>query len=143
MDEDDRAVYMYLMCSRYRPEQLVFVDESSCDRRISRGYGRAVKGQRVTKKTVFVRGKRFPSQPFDHGHYYLHGHRFSVLPAISLDEILTVNVVEGSYDLDSFARFIDGLLHHMNPFPGPNSVVIMDNCRIHKSDTVREIIEGR
>jgi hypothetical protein len=59
MDEDARATYMYRMCLRYRPEQLVFVDESSCDRRISRGYGRAAKGQRATKKTVFVRGKRF------------------------------------------------------------------------------------
>jgi len=59
MDEDARAIYMYLICSRYRPEQLVFVDESSCDRRISRGYGRAAKGQTVTKKMVFVRGKRF------------------------------------------------------------------------------------
>ena len=74
---------------------------------------------------------------------YLHYHRFSVLPAISLDGILTVKIVEGSYDSDSFARFIDGLLYHMNPFPGPNSVIIMDNCRIHKSDLVREIIEGR
>jgi hypothetical protein len=58
-DEEDRAAYMYHMSSEYTPEQLVFVDESSCDRRIARGYGRAVAGQRVTRKTVFVRGKRY------------------------------------------------------------------------------------
>lgn len=54
-----------------------------------------------------------------------------------------MKVIEGSYDSDSFARFIDGLLYHMNPFPGPNSVIVMDNCQIHKSDLVHEIIEGR
>ena len=143
MNEDARAIYMYLICSKYRPEQLVFVDESSCDRRISRKYGCAVRGQRATKKTVFVRGKRFYSSWLLDHNPYLHRHRFSVLPAISLDGILTVKIVEGSYDSDSFARFINGLLYHMNPFPGPNSVIVMDNCRIHKSDLVREIIEGR
>lgn len=69
--------------------------------------------------------------------------RYSVLPAISLNGILDVKIIEGSFDSDSFARFIDGLLYHMNPFPGPNSVIVMDNCRIHKSDLVREIIEAR
>lgn len=67
--------------------------------------------------------------------------RYSVLPAISLDGILNVKILEGSFDSDSFARFIDGLLCHMNPFPGPNSVIVMDNCRIHKSYLVREMIE--
>lgn len=69
--------------------------------------------------------------------------RYSVLPAICLDGILTVKILEGSFDSDSFARFIGGLLCHMNPFPGPNSVIVMDNCRIHKSELVREIIEAQ
>lgn len=45
----------------YHPEQLVFVDESSCDRRLSREYGRASRGSRVMKKTIFVRGRRYLS----------------------------------------------------------------------------------
>ena len=28
----------------------------------------------------------------------------------------------------------------MNPFPGPNSVIVMDNCRIHKSPMVLDMI---
>ena len=28
----------------------------------------------------------------------------------------------------------------MNPYPGDNSVLILDNCRIHKTNTLREII---
>ncbi|KAF9644062.1 hypothetical protein BDM02DRAFT_1230114, partial [Thelephora ganbajun] len=78
------------------------------------------------RKTVFVRGKGY-----------------SVLPTISLSGILDVKIIEGSFDSDSFARFINGLLYHMNPFLGPNSVIVMDNCCIHKSDLVCEIIETR
>ena len=28
----------------------------------------------------------------------------------------------------------------MNPFPGPNSVIVMDNCHIHKSPLVLDMI---
>ena len=56
--EDARAVFH--MSYEYRPEQLVFVDESSCDRQLSREYGRAARGRRITRKTIFMRGKRHP-----------------------------------------------------------------------------------
>ena len=69
------------------------------------------------------------------------GHRrYSILPALSLDGILTVDIIEGSFTTARFARFVDGLLDRMNPFPGPNSVIIMDNCRIHKSDVIIDMI---
>ena len=67
--------------------------------------------------------------------------RFSVLPALSLDGILTVKIVEGSFTTEWFKQFIDGLLDHMNPFPGPNSVIVMDNCRIHRVQAIRDMIE--
>jgi hypothetical protein len=73
----------------------------------------------------------------------LNPSRYSILPALSLDGILTVDIVEGSFNKIRFARFIDGLLDQMNPFPGPNSVIIMDNCRIHKCLEVLEMIEAR
>jgi transposase len=31
----------------------------------------------------------------------------------------------------------------MNKSPGPNSVIVMDNCRIHKAEEIREMIEAR
>jgi hypothetical protein len=68
---------------------------------------------------------------------------YSVLPAISLDGILYVSIVEGSFTTETFAEFIDGLLDKMNKFPGPNSVIVMDNCRIHKAEEIREMIEAR
>ena len=66
-----------------------------------------------------------------------------MLPALSLDGILTVKIVEGSFTTERFEEFIDGLLDHMTPFPGPNSVIVMDNCRIHRARSVREMIEER
>lgn len=28
-----------------------------------------------------------------------------------------------------------------NPYPGPRSVLVMDNCRIHYGDEVRRLVE--
>ena len=128
MNEDAHAIYMYLICSKYHPEQFVFVDESSCNCWISHKYGCAIRDNAPPRKpsSSMVKGSTAHNS-FD-SNQHLHYHRFSVLPAISLDRILTVKIVEGSYDSDSFARFIDGLLYHMNPFPGPNSIIVMDNC---------------
>ena len=69
--------------------------------------------------------------------------RFSVLPAISLKGFLHCEVVEGSFRADTFALFIQNVLEHMEPFPGPNSVIFMDNCHIHKSPYIQELISAR
>jgi transposase len=69
--------------------------------------------------------------------------RYSVLPAISLDGILTVDIAEGSFTSEKFGQFIDGLLSQMNPYPAPNSVIVMDNARIHKNPEVLQSILDR
>ncbi|KAF7337735.1 DDE family endonuclease [Mycena sanguinolenta] len=123
-----RARYTFHVGLYYLPYQLVFVDESSCDRRTSyRGKAWAIIGQRAVRKAFFCARKTV----------------YSVLPAISLDGILWVDIVEGSFNSESFEQFIDGLLDRMNPFPGPNSVIVMDNCKIHKGENIRQMIEAR
>jgi len=43
----------------YRPDQLVFVDESAVDRRTTYcGYAWAIKGRQATRKAFFCRGRR-------------------------------------------------------------------------------------
>ena len=69
--------------------------------------------------------------------------RYSVLPALSLNGILYASIVEGSFNTALFKDFIKGLLNQMQPYPAPNSVIVMDNCRIHKSLRIREMIEAR
>ncbi|KAF9514734.1 hypothetical protein BS47DRAFT_1294813, partial [Hydnum rufescens UP504] len=66
-----------------------------------------------------------------------------ILPALSMDGILHLKIVEGSFNRPLFMEFIEGLLDQMNPFPGPNSVIVMDNCRIHKSNEITQMIEER
>lgn len=83
-------------------------------------------------------------------HVYRYSHisltlsgKYSMLPALSLDGIIWLNIVEGSFDSDLFFEFINGLLDQMNPFPQKNSVIVMDNCRIHKRDDILQLILDR
>jgi len=55
--------------------------------------------------------------------------------------ILHVDIQQGAYTTDSFNDFIRGLFLHTNPFPGPQSVLIMDNASIHKSDELAQMCE--
>ena len=69
--------------------------------------------------------------------------RFSVLPAISLDSMIDCMVVKGAFNTELFTTFIERLLDKMNPFPGLQSVLIMDNCSIHKVSEICKLIESR
>jgi len=67
-----------------------------------------------------------------------------VLPALSLEEgVLHCDIVEGAFDTASFYKFVERTLDHMLPFPAPNSVIVMDNCRIHKHPDIVDLIEAR
>lgn len=69
---------------------------------------------------------------------------FSVLPALSLTSgIIHCNIREGSFRTESFKAFILGLLDTMQPYPAPNSVIVMDNCKIHKREDILEAIYAR
>lgn len=52
-------------------------------------------------------------------------------------------IIEGSFNTELFTQFIEDLVVKMQPFPASNSVVVMDNCRIHKAPEIREMIESR
>lgn len=54
-----------------------------------------------------------------------------------------VEVVEGSFTAGRFFKFISGLLSRMQPFPNNNSVIVMDNARIHKDPRVLDLIVSR
>lgn len=132
---------------RYRSDQLVFLDETSVDKRTTiRRRGWAPVGQRSRTSEPFVRGQRwvsFLSHFFAKSLQPDFNFRYSVLPALSLDGVLAVDIVEGSYDTEAFSDFVEGLLDRMQPFPLPNSVIVLDNCRIHKAQQIRDMIEAR
>ena len=70
--------------------------------------------------------------------------RYSVLPALSLEEgVLHCDVIEGAFDTAAFYKFIEQTLEQMQPFPSTNSVIVMDNCKIHKHPEIVNLIESR
>ena len=57
--ETVRIEYRLKIGSQYTPEQLIFVDESACDRRtFLRSKAWALRGHKATRKQFFARGKR-------------------------------------------------------------------------------------
>lgn len=57
--------------------------------------------------------------------------------------ILSLRVIPGSFTAASYKDFIDLTLNFMNPFPGPNSILVMDNARIHRGQDVLDMITER
>lgn len=62
---------------------------------------------------------------------------------MSMDGILHLAIQDCPYTAIQFNSFIEALLDNMNPFPQPNSVIVMDNASIHKSPELRQMIEER
>ena len=138
-----RAIYMNRVAEIMTdPEQLMFGDEASKDERTSnrrRGWSR--QGMRCVQRKCFVRGKRY-----------------SLLPIITLDGIIAHDIIEGSVTSERFVEFLRELVVSFvapflyftnflpqipltNPYPGPRSVLILDNCRIHHAEEIRELVE--
>ena len=85
-----RANYILTIGTYYNPDQLIFLDESSKDERtLSRQYGYSLKNTRAIQKVVFLRGTRY-----------------TILPALSLDGILAVDIMVGSCNKERFCNFI-------------------------------------
>ena len=74
--------------------------------------------------------------------FQFRGAKYSILPALSLDGILHLDVIKNGVTGAAFRRFVEGLLLRMNKWPLPNSVLVVDNASIHKVDGIRELVEG-
>ena len=64
---------------------------------------------------------------------------FSLSPE---EGVLHCDIIEGSFDTASFCGFVEHTLDHMQPFLASNSVIVMDNCRIHKHIDIQNLIES-
>ena len=103
----------------YAAEQLIFVDESAANEKTShRKYGWAPVG--VT--------------PHEY-HRFEHSKRWSILPAYTINGFITWQIEHGSFTKELFEDFMrEKLLPLCNPFPGPRSVIVMDNAPIHQME---------
>ena len=107
-------------------------------------------GQYVVKRLlgkpffVVARGESGKPSTVSSKLIYLSHSRYSVLPALSLEEgVLHCDILEGAFDTASFYTFIERALERMQPFPAPNSVIVMDNCCIHKHPDIQDLIQSR
>jgi hypothetical protein len=124
-NEQDREEFKRNINIHYRPEQLVFADESHFNRlTLRRQYAWAKRGERASRHEFQFRGAKY-----------------SLLPALSLDGILHLDVVENAVTGAAFRQFVEGLLPRMNKWPLPNSVLVVDNASIHKVAGIRELVE--
>jgi transposase len=69
--------------------------------------------------------------------------KYSMLPAMSVDGILHLEIFDKAITGDDFRRFVQGLLPHMNNWPLPKSVLVFDNALIHRVPDIREMVEER
>jgi len=87
-----RAHYLATIGDHYTRNQLIFLDESAKDERsLSRLYGYSPRNTPAQKKVVFVRGKRY-----------------TILPALTMEGFVAVDIFEGSCDKKKFVDFVLG-----------------------------------
>jgi len=103
----------------YSADQLVFLDESAANERTGdRKYGWAPPGSIAIDVKPIKRTERW-----------------SILPAYSVDGYLTWKIVKGSFTKELFNDFVvDDLLPVTHAFPGPRSVIVVDNAQIHRNE---------
>ncbi|KIK23143.1 hypothetical protein PISMIDRAFT_33273, partial [Pisolithus microcarpus 441] len=64
-----------------------------------------------------------------------------IIPTITLDGIIAYDIVEGPVNMEQFLRFLKEVMPFTNPYPGPCSVLIMDNCCIHHGEDIHCLVE--
>lgn len=56
--------------------------------------------------------------------------------------IITHDIIHGSVNSERFIEFLwDQVIPLTNPYPGPQSVLVLDNCNIHYAEAVQELVE--
>lgn len=105
------------------PRQLIFIDESGVNLAMTRLYGRAPRGERVSGTAP---------------HNY--GPNVTVVGALGLDGIRAAMSFEGAMNGRVYRVFVEQVLA---PTLKAGDVVVMDNLSAHKVKGIKEIIEQR
>ena len=130
-DEQERQSYQDEIV-HYPVEYLVFLDEmSTTGPKFRRRRGRF----RKFEKPVMVKRLRYPGATGN-----------SLIAACTVDRVLVEcnELTSENLTREDFERYvIDRLGPHIQSYPGPNSVIVMDNCTLHHSDRVIEFIKSK
>ncbi len=113
----EREIYLNSLKTWYSyAEQLVFIDETSKDGRdCLRRYARSKRGTAAIVRLPFQRGKRI-----------------SVVAGITTDGFLVFDHTDGTFTRQKFHEsIVKHVLPHLQVWPLPRSIVILDNAKIH------------
>ena len=122
-DEQKRGLWRWL-ASRFDSRRLVFVDESGFHTSMTRLRARAPRGKRAYGKVPRNRGKNQ-----------------TLIAAITLEGAMGESMtVEGGTDALAFETYVE---HFLAPSLCEGQVVVLDGLGAHRTDKVRELIEGR
>ena len=120
-------IWRYNTFMTYTPDQLVLVDESAAtNRTMMRSMGYSRRG--AIAKT---------------NHYYFHKSKaHSVLGPFVLDDgFLDMSIIEGAFDGERFWEAMNQVVFpYLQPYPNPRSVLILDNCPIHKQARIADAV---
>ena len=101
--------------AHFRADQLVFLDESGFNPRTGDAtHGWGMKGEVIRYQVPGPKSENY-----------------SLLPAMTVDGYIACSVHQGAVNKDLFRDFIQDLLPLCSPYPGPRSVIVMDNAQIH------------
>lgn len=97
----------------------MFLDETfRNDKSINKKRGRSLRGERCRAKIYLQRGR----------------YKLNLLLSCNWNGPLVYEISENKIDAEDFYKFLlFDLGPHLNPYPGPNSIIIMDNWYTHES----------
>jgi transposase len=122
-DEEARGLWRWL-ASHFDARRLVFVDESGFNTSMTRLRARAPKGKRAYGKVPRNRGKNT-----------------TLIAAITLQGGMGESMtVEGATDAEVFEAYVE---HFLAPSLCEGQVVVLDGLGAHRTQKVRDLIEGR
>jgi transposase len=122
-DEEVRGLWRWL-ASRFDARRLVFVDESGFHTSMTRLYARAPRGERAYGKVPRNRGKNT-----------------TLIAAITLEGGMGISLtVEGATVSEAFEAYVE---HFLAPSLSKRQVVVLDGLGAHRTEKIRELIEGR
>jgi transposase len=146
-DEALRAEWKLMVNTEFTGsgEEFIFVDETSKnDLDTARRYGYSVVGERA-----------------DFTDFFQHGIRYSVACALDVTGTIAARAIEGSFTGITFYEYIVeevvsicacfakdryplsiSKLPMMTPWPGPRSVLVLDNCPIHHNDALLALMQA-
>lgn len=105
--EHDYRVFRHKIRTRYRPEQLLFLDETAKDgRSLRRSFGYAIRG----------------CAPIAANALHPRGARYSSLCAFDVNGFVDWEHTDGTYNMERFLEAAElAVLPHITPYPGPRS----------------------